>query len=167
MRFSFLRFIGIGLALFVVGIALVVRAQNMRLGGPAGQVLERARVVDVVRIINTAEYEYRRDHGSFAVWPDLYTSGAVEKVQKQVDQWAVLPISVGSQVIPGYFMNLLVSRDAGSYSVSLHEAGSNDCGFSIFSDTSGLIYEGTVIDCVNIGDAPMEPVAGPRRRIIP
>ena len=162
MRFSFLRFIGIGLALFVVGIALVVRAQNMRLGGPAAQVLDHARVVDVVRIINTAEYEYRRDHGSFAVWPDLYTSGTVERVQKQVDQWTALPISTGSQVIPGYFMNLLVSRDAGSYSVSLHEAGSNDCGFSVFSDTSGLIYEGTVIDCVNIGDAPMEPVAGPR-----
>jgi hypothetical protein len=162
MRLSFLRFIGAGLALLVVGLTLIVSAQNVRLGGPAAQALDHARVVDVVRIINTAEYEYRRDHGSFAVWPDLFTSGAVEKVQKEVDQWTALPISTGSQVIPGYFMNLLVSSDAGSYSVSLHEAGSNDCGFSVFSDTSGLIYEGTVIDCRNIGDAPMEPVAGPR-----
>jgi hypothetical protein len=167
MRRSFLRYIGVGLALLVVGLALVVRAQNFRMGGPAKQVLDRARVIDVVRMINTAEYEYRRDHGSFAVWPDLYTSGEVEKVQKQVDQWTALPITAGSQVIPGYFMTLLVSRDASSYSVSLHEAGSNDCGFSVFSDTSGLIYEGTVIDCANIGDAPMEPVAGPRHRIGP
>lgn len=155
MRPSFLRFIGVGLALLVVGLTLVVRAQNARPGGPAGQVLDHARVVDVVRIINTAEYEYRRDHGSFAVWPDLYTSGAVEGVQKEVDQWAALPISAGSQVIPGYMMSLLVSRDAGSYSVSLHEAGGNDCGFSVFSDESGLIYEGTVVDCPKV-DYPLE-----------
>jgi hypothetical protein len=51
-----------------------------------------------------------------------------------------VPIIAGSQVIPGCFLNLLVSRDAASYSVSLHEAGSNDCAFSIFSDQSGLIY---------------------------
>jgi hypothetical protein len=155
MRRSLPRIIGVGLALLVAGLALVVRAQNVRPGGPAGQVLDHAKVVDLVRIINTAEYEYRGDHGSFAVWPDLYTSGAVEKVQKQVEQWTALPITMGSQVIPGYFMTLLVSRDAGSYSVSLHEAGSNDCGFSVFSDESGLIYEGNVIDCPKI-DYPLE-----------
>jgi hypothetical protein len=166
MRRSFLRFIGVGLVLLVVGISLAVRAQNARQDGPDGQVLDHAKVVDVVRIVNTAEYEYRRDHGSFAVWPDLYNSGTVEKIQKEVNQWAALPITADSQVIPGYFMILLVSRDASSYSVSLHEAGSNDCGFSVFSDTSGLIYEGTVIDCVKVGDGP-EPVAAPSRRPIP
>jgi hypothetical protein len=155
MRSSFHRFLGMGLVVLVVGIAVVVRAQSVRVGAPAAEALGHAQVVDVVRTINTAEYEYRRDHGSFAVWPDLYTSGTVEKVQKEVDQWAALPIAAGSQVIPGYMMNLLVSRDAGSYSVSLHEAGSNDCGFSVFSDESGLIYEGTVIDCPKV-DYPLE-----------
>ena len=155
MRSSFHRFLGMGLVVLVVGIAVVVRAQNVRVGAPAAEALGHAQVVDVVRTINTAEYEYRRDHGSFAVWPDLYTSGTVEKVQKEVDQWAALPIAAGSQVIPGYMMNLLVSRDEGSYSVSLHEAGSNDCGFSVFSDESGLIYEGTVVDCPKV-DYPLE-----------
>jgi hypothetical protein len=144
-----------GLVVLVVGIGVVVRAQNARVGAPAAEALAHAQVVDAVRTINTAEYEYRRDHGSFAVWPDLYTSGTVEKVQKEVDQWAALPIAAGSQVIPGYMMNLLVSRDANSYSVSLHEAGSNDCGFSVFSDESGLIYEGTVVDCPKV-DYPLE-----------
>src|SRR5580658_4260393 len=103
MRRSFLRFVGVGLALVVVGISLAVRAQDARQGGPGGQVLDHAKVVDVVRIINTAEYEYRRDHGSFAVWPDLYASGEVERIQKEVNQWAALPITADSQVVPGYF----------------------------------------------------------------
>jgi hypothetical protein len=165
MRSPFHRFTGVVLVLLAVGIALAVKAQNVNLGGPPGQVLDHARVVDVVRIINTAEYEYRRDHGSFAVWPDLYKAGAVEKVQKEVGQWNAMHISAGSQVIPGYLMYLLVSRDAGSYAVSLHEAGSNDCGFSVFSDESGLIYEGKVIDCPKV-DYPLQPGA-PHWRIGP
>jgi hypothetical protein len=160
MRRSFLRPIAAGSALLVLGLFLAARAQNLR---PAAQRddRDRARAVDVVRILNTAEYEYRRDHGSFAVWPELYASGAIAKVQKEADQWTALPITSGSQVIPGYFLNLLVSRDAASYSVSLHEAGSNDCGFSVFSDESGLIYQGTVIDCLKVGD-PYEPEPRPR-----
>ena len=153
MRCLFLRPIGAGSALLVVGLFLVARAQNLR---PAAQPddRDRARAVDVIRIINRAEYDYRRDHGSFAVWPELYASGAIAEVQKEVSQWTALPITTGSQVIPGYFLNLLVSRDAALYSVSLREAGSNDCGFSIFSDESGLIYQGTVIDCPKVGDPP-------------
>jgi hypothetical protein len=151
MRRSLLQGVSLVSALLVLALFLVARAQNVR---PAPQQDERGRAIDVVRIINTAEYEYRRDHGSFAVWPELFASGAVGKAQKEVARWIALPISAGSQVIPGYFLNLLVSRDAALYSVSLHEAGSNDCGFSVFSNESGLIYQGTVIDCPKVGDPP-------------
>ena len=63
--------------------------------------------------------------------------------------------------IPGYMLNLLMSRDAGSYSVSLHEVVGNDCGFSIFSDESGLVYERTV-DCPKV-DYLEEPIRSPKR----
>jgi hypothetical protein len=56
MRRSFLRPIGMGLALLVVGLFLGARAQNLR---PAGQ----RDAIDVVRVINTAEYDYRLEHG--------------------------------------------------------------------------------------------------------
>jgi len=153
MRRSFLRPIGAGLALLVVGLCLAARAQDLRSAAQRND-LDRARAVDVLRIINTAEYDYRRDHGSFAVWPELYASGAIGKVQKQVNQWTALSITAGQQVIPGYFLNLLVSRDAASYLVSLREAGTNDCGYSVFSDESGLIYQGTLIDCPTVTDSP-------------
>jgi hypothetical protein len=162
MRRSFPRSIGLGLVLLVVGFFLAARAQDFR---PAivPAYIDHARVIDVLRVINTAEYDYRRDHGSFAGWPELYASGAVKKVQEEVNQWTALPITAGAEVIPGYFLNLLVSRDERSYLVSLRESGTNDCGFSVFSDESGLIYQGTVIDCPRIGD-PLEFQPPPRPR---
>ncbi len=153
MRRSFLRPIGAGLALLVMGLCLAARAQDLRSAAQRND-RDRARAVDVLRIINTAEYDYRRDHGSFAVWPELYASGAIGTVQKKVNQGAALSITAGPQVIPSYFLNLLVSRDAASYLVSLREAGTNDCGYSVFSDERGLIYQGTVIDCPTVTDSP-------------
>ena len=109
MRRSLLQPIGVVLALLVVGLSLATRAQNVR-PAPQGNDREHTNAIEVLRIINASEYEYRRDHGSFAVWPELYSSGTVGKVQRGVSQWSALSITTGSQVIPGYFLNLLVSR---------------------------------------------------------
>ena len=153
MRRSFIGYIGAASALLFVGLSLAARAQNFRFAWDGH---DRADAVDALRIINAAEYEYRRDYGSFAVWPRLYASGTVARVQKEANRWTSLPIAGGSEIIPGYFLKLVVSRDADSYSVSLREGGSNDCGVSVFSDETGLIYQGTAIECRTISD-PSEP----------
>jgi hypothetical protein len=111
---------------------------------------ERAKAVNVVRLINTAEVTYNMGskkgatdgHGRYASWDDLYRSRAVQSVQ---DRWAMvkdLQLSAGPEVIPGYHLDLIVSPDGQSYSIALHDKKEGDGLFSVFSDSTGIIYWG-------------------------
>jgi hypothetical protein len=59
--------------------------------------------------------------------------------------------------LPGYHLSLLVSADGTAYSISLRATDSNGCGVSLFSDQSGLIYQGTPLDRPKIVDWPQYP----------
>lgn len=135
------------------GMAIAVRGQNSNPVGPAEQV----QAVNLVRVINTAEYSYRKDHARFGAWEELYNSGAVSDAQKRSAQWGDITISAGPDVIASHRLGLFVSPDGTAYSVSLHDTQSGACGFSVFSDESGLIYQGSALDCPKITDGPEQP----------
>lgn len=139
------------------GMAIAVRGQNSNAVGSAEQV----QAVNLVRVINTAEYSYRKDHARFGAWEELYNSGAVSDAQKRSAQWGDISISAGPEIISSHRLGLLVSPDGTTYSVSLHDTQSSACGFSLFSDESGLIYQGSALDCPRIGDGPEQPASPP------
>jgi hypothetical protein len=99
----------------------------------------------VVRLINTAELDYSDAHGSFAEWNALYRSGAVVAAEKRSSEGTGL--GPGPEVVPGWFLSIVVSPDGKSYQLSLRNIDDKQCRFSFFSDASGLIYQGNVIDC--------------------
>jgi hypothetical protein len=49
--------------------------------------------------------------------------------------------------VPGWLLTVIVSHDGKSYQLSLRNLGDKRCRFSLFSDESGLIYQGNVIGC--------------------
>jgi hypothetical protein len=111
---------------------------------------ERARAVNLVRLINTAEVTYSSGskkgatdgHSRFGTWDELYAAGSVKSVQ---DRWAMvkdLQVSAGPEVLPGYHLDVLVSPDGQSYSIALHDKKEGDGLFSVFSDQTGIIYLG-------------------------
>jgi len=102
--------------------------------------------VNVVRLINTAETEYKSTHSGYATWPALYRSGIIAKHEKQGTMFGNLNLSEGPEVVPGWTLAMLVAADGQSYELSLHNLA-DKCGFSFFSDERGLIYEGNVIGC--------------------
>jgi hypothetical protein len=53
-----------------------------------------------------------------------------------------LQLSAGREVIPGYRLDLIVSPDGQSYSIALHDKKEGDGLFSVFSDSTGIIYWG-------------------------
>jgi hypothetical protein len=138
------------LMVFALGGLLAARGQN---ANPANS-YQNVQAVTLMRIINTAEYSYRRDHARFGAWEELYNSGVVSDVQKYSRQWGDISISAGPEVISNHRLGLLVSPDGTSYSLSLHDTQSENCGLSLFSDESGLIYQGSALDCPRIVDAP-------------
>ncbi len=95
---------------------------------------ERLKAINLVRAINTAEVMYSANisHGRFTSWTELYSSGVVKDLQ----------VSPGSEVIPGYHLDLLASADGKSFLVALHDTRAGDGLFSVFSDQTGVLFLG-------------------------
>jgi hypothetical protein len=131
MRISLFQIIS-GVVLLLVALSAASRAQEQK--SPSQE--ERAKAINLVRAINTAEVRYNMDpnsgHGSFASWTELYGSGLMKDLQ----------VSPGPEVMPGFHLEVLASSDGKSFLVSLHDTKDGDGLFSVFSDASGIIYMG-------------------------
>lgn len=102
--------------------------------------------VNVVRLINTAEMNYKHAHGNFATWDELLRSGEISAFEERVRQFQGLKLSSGPEVVPGWLLNLVTAADGQGYELSLRNLP-DKCGFSLFSDQRGIIYQGGWIDC--------------------
>lgn len=103
----------------------------------------------VVRLINAVELDYRQAHSSFADWNELYQSGAIAAAETRSEATG-LAFGPGPEVIPGWSLAIVVSRDGKSYQLSLRNVDDTQCRFSFFSDPSGIIYQGNVIGCLGV-----------------
>jgi len=127
-------------AVFFALISFGLRAQDQTTS-PDQQ--ERANAINAVRRINTAEIIFASGtkdgsvaaHNRFATWDELNGSGALKAVKGQ-------QLSPGSEIMPGWHLDLLVSPDGKSWSIALHDKREGDGLFSVFSDESGIIYLG-------------------------
>ena len=149
MRQHFVQ--ALALALLVTGNMSAARAQNqMPEPTPSFRMVRRPLPVNTtyaIRVINAAESAYRHSRRRFGTWQELYDSGALRDVQRTVEDWRRVSFATGPEAILGYRLNLLVSADGSAYSISLRDTGSKGCGLSLFSDQSGLIYQGTPLGC--------------------
>jgi len=102
---------------------------------------------NVVRLINAAELEYNKAHGSFADWNELYQSGEVVAAQRRSPEARNPALVAAPEVVPGWSLAIAVSHDGKSYQLSLRNIDDKQCRFSFFSDSSGLVYQGNVVAC--------------------
>ena len=137
--------------------ALVVARQTQKQQSPPPGFQSRLSLVEtpsesrqtgltIVRLINTAEMNYKSAHGSFATWDELFRSGAISEREKPGTVFQGLKLSVGPEVAPDWILNLVTAANGQSYELSLHNSP-DGCGFSFFSDQRGVIYQGGAIDC--------------------
>lgn len=133
-------------AILFAAISAGLRAQDQKIS-PNHE--ERAKAISVVRLINTAEVMYfsgsKQDsidpHGRFGSWEELNASGVVKELQSH-PMWKNLQISAGPEVMPGWQLDLLVPAGGQSWSIALHDKREGDGLFSVFSDSTGIIYLG-------------------------
>jgi hypothetical protein len=154
MRRSVIRSTTLAFLVFAIVFLVAARAQKPQPSSP--MLTDREKAIEVVRVINAAEYDYRTEHGRFASWREVYASGAVTNLLQTWPKIKDLSISPADEVIPGFRLTLLVAEEGAAYSVALREMKTDQCGLSVFTDQAGLIYEGKIVDCPQIADHPGE-----------
>jgi hypothetical protein len=129
MRISRFRVISAAV-LLLVAFSVGLRGQDQK--SPNQE--ERLKAITLVRTINTAEVRYSAEisKGRFASWTELFSSGVLKD----------LHVSPGSEIIPGYHLDLLASADGKSFLVALHDTRDGDGLFSVFSDQTGILFLG-------------------------
>lgn len=100
----------------------------------------------MARLINTAEVQYKFANGHYADYHTLVASGQLKDTDQH--EFTVLPDHYQSETNPlsGYRLRLLLSPDANSYQLSIQEKAA-DCGMNIFTDETGIIFEGHAAEC--------------------
>jgi len=157
MRRSLIRTTGLCLAVVLVILVVAVRAQGPQ--QPKQAEIDRERVIEAVRAINAAESDYRAAHGRFiSSYEVAFSQGWLAPGTQQQMTLSQRPQWWNEEVIPGYRLTLLVADEGKAYSVSVHDMKANGCGLSVFSDQSGLIYQGTIVDCPQFNEIPPDRV---------
>jgi hypothetical protein len=132
------------LLLSAAGAGLRVRAQEQETPNHE----ERAKAVNIVRLLNTAEVMYNSQKaqtdgaGRFCSWDELYSSGILKATQNRFRTMNNVELSAGPEIIPGYRLDIVVSADGQFYSIALHDKKEGDRLFSVFSDQTGIIFLG-------------------------
>lgn len=112
----------------------------------------RSIAVNLLRAINTAEYDYKFKHGSFASWDTLFAS---EQLRTHGMQWAAqnepqlagAQLSKGPEIFPGWLLRLNLVNSGTGYDVELEDATDKACHYAASSDERALIRQSKTIDC--------------------
>ncbi len=104
----------------------------------------RAKMVGLVRTINTAEAVEHRNYGSYGSWQTLLIHN-----QEYLNEWlariydsraAKAHFGDLAEILPGWKLRLHVNPDGQAYVVLLEEVNDNT-GFAALSDERGVIRE--------------------------
>ena len=104
---------------------------------------EKWEVTTVASLINAAEFQYEFANGIYADYPTLVRSGQLQRTRAQ---FTVVPETLQSvsDPLPGYLIRLVVTPDGRSYELSIQEKTFVDCALGIFSDETGIIFDGHI-----------------------
>jgi hypothetical protein len=111
---------------------------------------QRSLAFGMVRAINAAEVHYKKEHGSFANWETLYSTG---DFTSSGTKWApeTLPTVAhamygsGPEIVPGWRLRITLSKDG--YDLQLEDVADTKCHYAVTSDERGIVRQGRSVDC--------------------
>ncbi len=140
----------------LAGILLALpRAQAQKKASPGMPDRERERrslAINVVRAINTAEANYKKNHGVYANWDTLlgngdFTETGTKWATESFPTVAHAMYSRGPEIVPGWKLRLELSNDGSGYNLLLEDATDPKCGYAVFTDEHGRIRQGKAVEC--------------------
>jgi hypothetical protein len=142
------------LALFL-GVFLAgsqANAQKTSYGVPDREKEQKSLAVNIVRAINAAEANYKKNHGVYASWSTLISGGDFSESGTKWSSEAFPTVAhamygPGSEIVPGWKLRLNLTKDATAYDLLLEDVSDPKCGFAVFSDERGRVRQGKVVEC--------------------
>jgi len=130
-------------SVIVAGTLLLGLAAALAAADNPDQHAQKRNAVQLTRVLNTAEQQYRSEKGRFGSFADLAAGGYLNKSDITRKIW---PSDFNSadpvHPIPGVTCRLTVSSDGKAYQVSVIADTPPESRWAFFSDERGLIYEG-------------------------
>ncbi len=113
---------------------------------------QHSLAVNIVRAINTAELNYKQKHGGYATWDTLISNGdftdhGTKWAPESMPTVAHAMYGGGPEIVPGWKLRLLLSKDNNSYVVFLEDANDAKCSYAVISNEKGLIRESRPLGC--------------------
>jgi hypothetical protein len=138
------------LLVMTMGIANSLRSQDSPAKPWDPDHAKHSLAVNLLRAINTAEANYKTQHGVYASRDVLLTSEEFKGrsfavAQVQLPQFVTR--SGGPEIPPGWSLRLNVTADGKAYDVLLEDTTDNACGYAAVTDERGVIRQSKVIDC--------------------
>jgi hypothetical protein len=161
MRFRFIAVSSLLVSyLMVGGIPNLGQVRPSEMHGPDMQ--EKRLLVNLVRVINTAQMTYRdTEGGSFAEWNALVASQgfkkAIDQFSRSSPRLKDLNFGAPTEIVSGWRLRLTVSQDKKSYSIALTSKSDKECSYSVVSDDEGSIREARIIGCSESSKAATVP----------
>jgi len=112
----------------------------------------RSLAVNLVRAINTAESNYKKNHGVFALWDTLlgngdFTDTGTRWAPETLPTVAHATYNRAPEIVPGWRLRLNLSEEAAAYDLLLEDLTDPKCGYAVMSDERVMIRQGKSIDC--------------------
>ena len=129
-----------------VAVALFA-AQNVSVAQSDEAVHARRSIaINLLRAINTAEYQYKFKRGRFADWDALleseeFAGRAMQGAARNDSQLAGTHLSKCPDILPGWRLRMNVHADEQGYDVMLEDATDNSFGWAAITDERAVIRE--------------------------
>jgi len=139
----------------LAGILLALSSAHAQKASPGIQDRERERrslAINITRAINTAEANYKKNHGVYATWDTLISNGdftdtGTKWAPESFPTVAHAMYGSGKEIVPGWKLRLILSKDGSSYDLLLEDVTDPKCGYAVVSDERGLIRQSKSVDC--------------------
>jgi hypothetical protein len=133
----------------LIGCALLAsRAASARpkADPPAGK--QGSSALNFIRLVNTAQRAFLHAHGRYATIAELVKLEQQERGAQGLPQGTgpLQTANVQSEPVAGFHFRFIIASDGSAYELSLTEVGV-PCGLSLFSNESGVLYQGKTLDC--------------------
>jgi len=129
-------------------------AQKPSYGLPDRELQHRSMAVNIVKAINAAEANYRKNHGTYATWANLTSTGdftdrGTKWSSEEFPTVAHAMYGPGPEIVPGWKLRLSLSKEGQAYDLLLEDVTDLKCGYAAFSDERGRIRLGKVVECAD------------------
>lgn len=139
--------VGVTCVVVIAGMAVILAASGDRKQNASSERVSQA--LNTIRLINTAELTERQEHGRYSSLAQLISTGALSATAKNRPQFAdlhsLLNMQAPGELSAGFSTDMVLAADGSAYELAFIDKSA--CGPALFTNQSGLIYQGTVLGC--------------------